>query len=439
MARMRTIKPEFWTSEPIVALSPFARLLFIGLWNFSDDGGVHPASLARIKMEVLPNDPLSPEEMEKLLGELTRRQPNGEPALVLEFTGDDGKAYWFVRSFAEHQKPEKPTIRFPQYSPGKSPPKSSDPVPAPKLAGADSETPRGEFAEQSPNSRRAIGYGKGIGKGSGGEITRPGSSNARMTPAPIPRSVGAMVGPVMPKASGGQASDFRKKTKSRALERASDRKPEAGSRKPVSAFADLGDRDLRDTARMIAWWQRESRSSNPVVGRAELDRLNVLAAAERALEVAARPASGNRATGYQASGSSHKTKSPALERASGPKPEAGSPKPANAVALFARIVSGKLWRLISNEQEERARARLLAWRRELAARERACLASVSVTTAETAGDGTARPAGCRRQGGEAVPPSREGARAGVVFTSESAESLGAILADYLPVTESKFR
>ena len=42
MARIRTIKPEFWTSEQVVDCSPTARLLFIGLWNFCDDGGVHP-------------------------------------------------------------------------------------------------------------------------------------------------------------------------------------------------------------------------------------------------------------------------------------------------------------------------------------------------------------------------------------------------------------
>ncbi len=31
MARIRTIKPEFFTSEDVVALSPLARLLFISV------------------------------------------------------------------------------------------------------------------------------------------------------------------------------------------------------------------------------------------------------------------------------------------------------------------------------------------------------------------------------------------------------------------------
>jgi len=41
--RIRSIKPEFWKSETVAALSPLARLLFIGLWNYADregaDGG----------------------------------------------------------------------------------------------------------------------------------------------------------------------------------------------------------------------------------------------------------------------------------------------------------------------------------------------------------------------------------------------------------------
>jgi len=34
MARIRTIKPEFWTAEQVMELSRDARLLFIGMWNF---------------------------------------------------------------------------------------------------------------------------------------------------------------------------------------------------------------------------------------------------------------------------------------------------------------------------------------------------------------------------------------------------------------------
>jgi hypothetical protein len=56
MARIRTIKPDFWTDEKIVELEFADRLLFIGLWNFADDQGYMDLSLKRIKMQVFPGD-----------------------------------------------------------------------------------------------------------------------------------------------------------------------------------------------------------------------------------------------------------------------------------------------------------------------------------------------------------------------------------------------
>lgn len=39
MARIRTVKPEFWTDKKISELSHSAALFFIGTWNFCDDEG----------------------------------------------------------------------------------------------------------------------------------------------------------------------------------------------------------------------------------------------------------------------------------------------------------------------------------------------------------------------------------------------------------------
>ena len=46
MARIRTIKPEFWTDAKIADLSPDCALFFIGLWTIADDYGYFP-SLSR--------------------------------------------------------------------------------------------------------------------------------------------------------------------------------------------------------------------------------------------------------------------------------------------------------------------------------------------------------------------------------------------------------
>jgi len=50
------IKPEFFSDEKIGKLPLGARLLFIGLWNFSDDCGVHILNFRLILGEIFPND-----------------------------------------------------------------------------------------------------------------------------------------------------------------------------------------------------------------------------------------------------------------------------------------------------------------------------------------------------------------------------------------------
>jgi len=56
MARIRTIKPEFFTSEDIVSLSPIARLLYIALWCESDKEGRMVWKPATFKLRYLPGD-----------------------------------------------------------------------------------------------------------------------------------------------------------------------------------------------------------------------------------------------------------------------------------------------------------------------------------------------------------------------------------------------
>jgi hypothetical protein len=56
MARIRTIKPEFFTSEDIVARSPMARLLYIALWCEADKEGRLVWKPATFKLRYLPGD-----------------------------------------------------------------------------------------------------------------------------------------------------------------------------------------------------------------------------------------------------------------------------------------------------------------------------------------------------------------------------------------------
>ena len=56
MARIRTIKPEFFTSEDIVGLSPMARLFYIALWCEADKEGRLQWKPRTMKLRYFPAD-----------------------------------------------------------------------------------------------------------------------------------------------------------------------------------------------------------------------------------------------------------------------------------------------------------------------------------------------------------------------------------------------
>lgn len=97
MARIRSIKPEFWTDEKVVELSAFARLLFIGIWNFCDDEGRMTYSPKRMKMQIFPSDDV---DCAALAAEIQRQ------GMVRIYTVD-GVEYLQVTQFDRHQKIDK--------------------------------------------------------------------------------------------------------------------------------------------------------------------------------------------------------------------------------------------------------------------------------------------------------------------------------------------
>ena len=105
MARIRTIKPEVWTDEKIVECSTTARLLFIGLWNFCDDQGIHQYSPKQIKMEVFPGDNCTSQDIEKYLSELIN---NG----LIKTYHHENKRYLIINGW-HHQRIDKPSNKHP--------------------------------------------------------------------------------------------------------------------------------------------------------------------------------------------------------------------------------------------------------------------------------------------------------------------------------------
>jgi len=56
MPRIRSIKPEFWTDSKVRKCSPWARLLFLGSLNFSDDEGYMTDDADELRVRILPSD-----------------------------------------------------------------------------------------------------------------------------------------------------------------------------------------------------------------------------------------------------------------------------------------------------------------------------------------------------------------------------------------------
>lgn len=95
MARIRTIKPEFWTDSTVVALPIETRLFYIGMWNFAQcDAGHLPDDPGALKLKIFPADPVDPVALVQQLvdaGRIAR--------LVVE-----GRPFLHIQRFADHQK-----------------------------------------------------------------------------------------------------------------------------------------------------------------------------------------------------------------------------------------------------------------------------------------------------------------------------------------------
>lgn len=97
MARARNVKPGFFTNDVLVARSPLARLLFIGLWTIADKEGRLEDRPNKIKFEILPGDDC---DVNKLLNELV------DGGFIVRYTSGQVK-YIQVLNFTKHQNPHQ--------------------------------------------------------------------------------------------------------------------------------------------------------------------------------------------------------------------------------------------------------------------------------------------------------------------------------------------
>jgi hypothetical protein len=103
MPRIRSIKPQFWLDENLGNISRDARLLYIGLWNLSDDQGVFEWRPGRIKIQLFPYDnDIAGQDINEWLGLLI------ETGDIIKFEYN-GHTFGYIKSFLEHQKIDRPS------------------------------------------------------------------------------------------------------------------------------------------------------------------------------------------------------------------------------------------------------------------------------------------------------------------------------------------
>lgn len=144
MARIRSIKPEYWSDERMATVGLEARLLLIGLLNLADDEGRLRGHPALIRGALFPYDDLTNAQVAGWLEEL-------EAAGRIQRYQADGESFVWVRNFLKHQKIDHPSAsRLP------TPPAESSE--SPRELSRALASPR----EKSPRSRE---QGAGIGAG----------------------------------------------------------------------------------------------------------------------------------------------------------------------------------------------------------------------------------------------------------------------------------
>lgn len=103
MARKRMIDPNFWRDEKIGELTHTERLMFIGLWTFSDDNGVGRANPKLLKADIFPyDDTFRVSDFSKSLDRLATLN-------MITLYSVDNQEYYHITNFSKYQTINRPS------------------------------------------------------------------------------------------------------------------------------------------------------------------------------------------------------------------------------------------------------------------------------------------------------------------------------------------
>lgn len=144
MARIRSIKPQFFTSLTMAELGVHTRLTFAGLWTHVDDEGRCINESRLLKAAIWPlDDDVTTDDVDRYVFELAKR------GLVTPYT-NAGRRYLHVTHWSEHQSINRP--------------RPSE-LPGPDDDGSvieDSRNPHGAVTEDSRQERSKEGKGNSL-------------------------------------------------------------------------------------------------------------------------------------------------------------------------------------------------------------------------------------------------------------------------------------
>ena len=101
--RIRSIRPEFWTSEDVACHDWDVRLIFIGLWSYVDDNGVGRDVDKLITADLFPLEDDPRETVARVSRALARLS---EGNLITRYTVDS-KPYLHINTWTTHQRIDK--------------------------------------------------------------------------------------------------------------------------------------------------------------------------------------------------------------------------------------------------------------------------------------------------------------------------------------------
>lgn len=108
MARIRTIKPEFWSSPGVTEMNPWARLAFIAMWNWADDFGRGTYEPRELMGFIFPReDDMTVKEFRQHVGEIHLH-------VGVMFYTVDGRPYFEIGTWKKHQKTD-PRLKQSKY------------------------------------------------------------------------------------------------------------------------------------------------------------------------------------------------------------------------------------------------------------------------------------------------------------------------------------